>query len=199
MVIAFPSITSQYHIFPLSPIKTLNVVFNFELRQCVRHVGDTDDALKTSCIPGTECRSGKAGDGAHRHGVDRRHDLQEASGWSKWSASLLCFSVTFERPFYGLRYPERLVCLFSAVVESILCKNPHGPTPNVRNLRPKTSAAFWAGATRGWSARDASSRQSRTVPVAGVRAVSTITMGSPLKPERPSTGDDANKEAGDVS
>lgn len=44
---------------------------------------------------------------------------------------------------------------------------------HLRNLRPKTSAAFWSGATRGWSTRDGSSGQPRTVPVAGIRAVPT--------------------------
>lgn len=68
---------------------------------------------------------------------------------------------------------------------------------NLRNLRPKTSAAFWAGATRGWSARDVSSSQSRTVPVAGMRAVTTTTIGgSPFSPDRPATSDDVRKGEG---
>lgn len=84
-----------------------------------------------------------------------------------------------------VRYPERLCChllLSETTKVARFCI----PIPHLRNLRPKTSAAFWAGATRGWSARDAPSRQSRTVPVAGVRAVTTSTS-------------DAKKEAGDYS
>ncbi|CAM9198370.1 unnamed protein product [Ectocarpus sp. 13 AM-2016] len=66
------------------------------------------------------------------------------------------------------------------------------------NLRTKTSAAFWAGATRSWSARDSSSGQSRTVPVAGMRAITkTTARGSPLResPDRLAT-DDAKKGEG---
>eukprot|EP00752_Nemacystus_decipiens_P015070 g13425.t1 len=63
------------------------------------------------------------------------------------------------------------------------------------NLRPKTSAAFWAGATRGWSARDVSSSQSRTVPVAGMRAATTKTIrGSPISLDRPTASDDTGTE-----
>ncbi|CAM9499521.1 unnamed protein product, partial [Ectocarpus fasciculatus] len=71
-----------------------------------------------------------------------------------------------------------------------------------RNLRTKTSAAFWAGATRSWSARDASSGQSRTVPVAGIRAMATTTgRGSPLREssDRLASGDTKKGEGGTKS
>ncbi|CAM9584936.1 unnamed protein product, partial [Ectocarpus sp. 12 AP-2014] len=66
------------------------------------------------------------------------------------------------------------------------------------NLRTKTSAAFWAGATRSWSARDSSSGQSRTVSVAGMRVITkTTARGSPRResPDRLAT-DDAKKGEG---
>lgn len=86
---------------------------------------------------------------------------------------------------------------YSDLCGVLVSQETHAPISNLRNLRPKTSAAFWAGATRGWSARDVSSSQSRTVPVAGMRAVTSTTIGgSPLAPDRPATSDDAGKEEG---
>lgn len=67
-----------------------------------------------------------------------------------------------------------------------------------RNLRPKTSSAFWAGAVRGWNARDqiAQSKMGAepgggTVPAATIGSL-TLARGSP---DRPSTSD-AGKRGG---